>query len=205
MQASVLPDRKVALSALAASACAFVLYAVMAARDVMFGDGPELTAAAVTNGVGHPPGYPLWIVLGHIASLLPVGPLPFRVNPTGCRVSRTCRRIGLRQCIRAQRAAMARRFLAAAFLAIGSPLFLSWSLQAEVFSLNDLFAAAVVLLSLLWLDDATLAGGLDSAARSDLFGLWDSHHQTLILLVAASFVGGVVRATRPAAREGFAC
>src|ERR1700751_6039753 len=48
-------------SAAAATGIAFfILYAALAARDVAFGDGPELTAAAITNGVAHPPGYPLW-------------------------------------------------------------------------------------------------------------------------------------------------
>src|SRR5579862_67053 len=60
----------------------FFLYAAMACRDVMFGDGPELTAAAVMGGVAHPPGYPLWIVLGHLAAQLPIGPPAFRVNLT---------------------------------------------------------------------------------------------------------------------------
>src|SRR5262249_42959719 len=62
----------------------FILYAALAARDVAFGDGPELTAAAITNGVAHPPGYPLWIMLGHAAASLPAGSLPFRVNLTAC-------------------------------------------------------------------------------------------------------------------------
>jgi hypothetical protein len=68
-------SRRVAFVVLASSASSFVLYVVLAAREVMFGDGPELTAAAVTDGVAHPPGYSLWVILGHIASLFPVGPL----------------------------------------------------------------------------------------------------------------------------------
>lgn len=37
------------------------------------GDSGELVRAAVFLGVPHPTGYPLWILLAHIASLVPVG------------------------------------------------------------------------------------------------------------------------------------
>src|SRR5262249_34969790 len=57
-----------------------VLYFLTAARDIVVGDTPELIMAAVTLGVAHPPGYPLFTMLGHVFSLLPLGPIPFRVN-----------------------------------------------------------------------------------------------------------------------------
>ncbi len=176
---SISENRRVALVALASSACSFALYIVLAARDVMFGDGPELTAAAVTGGVAHPPGYPLWVMLGHLLSLFPAGPLPFRVNLTACLYHALV--VGL---VFASAYVLTRRFgpalFAAALLAIASPLFVTWSLQAEVFSLNDLFAAAVVLVSLLWLDDPLRWRLMLPLAV--LFGLGLSHHQTLILL-----------------------
>lgn len=59
---------------------AFLLYFLTAARDIVVGDTPELITAAVTLGVPHPPGYPLFTMLGHLFSLLPFGPIPFRVN-----------------------------------------------------------------------------------------------------------------------------
>src|ERR1700724_966195 len=57
-----------------------VLYFLTAARDIVVGDTPELITAAVTFGVAHPPGYPLFSMLGHLFSLLPFGSIPFRVN-----------------------------------------------------------------------------------------------------------------------------
>jgi 4-amino-4-deoxy-L-arabinose transferase-like glycosyltransferase len=172
-------SRQVALVAVASSVCAFVLYAVLAARDVMFGDGPELTAAAVTNGVAHPPGYPLWVMLGHVASLVPLGTIPFRVNLTACVYHALA--VGL---VFLSGYVLTRRYatalFAAALLAIASPLFVTWSLQAEVFSLSDLFAAAAVLLSLLWLEDQNRWRLI--LPLGALFGLGLSHHQTLVLL-----------------------
>src|SRR5436309_8150710 len=59
---------------------AFLLYFLTAARDIVVGDSPELITAAVTLGVAHAPGYPLFTILGHLFSLVPFGSLPFRVN-----------------------------------------------------------------------------------------------------------------------------
>src|SRR5438132_9571901 len=59
---------------------AAVLYFLTAARDIVVGDCPELITAAVTLGVAHAPGYPLFTMLGHFFSQLPLGPIPFRVN-----------------------------------------------------------------------------------------------------------------------------
>src|SRR5262252_9296796 len=66
--------------ALGLSILAALLYFLTAARDIVVGDSPELTMAAVTLGVAHPPGYPLFTMLSHLFSFLPVGPVPFRVN-----------------------------------------------------------------------------------------------------------------------------
>src|SRR5437764_10918857 len=67
-------------SALAVTVTAAILYFLTAARDIVVGDTPELITAAVTLGVAHPPGYPLFTMLGHLSSLLPFESIPFRVN-----------------------------------------------------------------------------------------------------------------------------
>lgn len=151
----------------------------LAARDVAFGDGPELTTAAVTNGVAHPPGYPLWIALGHAAASLPIGTLPFRVNLTACAYHAAT--VAL---VYLGAYALVRRHLAALFAAVvlgaGSPLFVTWSLQAEVFSLDDLFAAAIVLLCIRSTQRYERWIPLVLGA---LFGLGASNHQSLVLLL----------------------
>ena len=43
-------------------------------------DSSEFIAAAAALGIPHPTGYPLYVVLGKIFSLLPLGILPWRVN-----------------------------------------------------------------------------------------------------------------------------
>lgn len=52
----------------------FAVYAITAAPGVTFTDSGELAAVCVTLGIAHPTGYPLFILLGHFWSLLP---LPF--------------------------------------------------------------------------------------------------------------------------------
>src|SRR5579885_1668700 len=43
-------------------------------------DSPETVTACVTLGIPHPPGYPLYTLLGHFFARLSLGIFPFRVN-----------------------------------------------------------------------------------------------------------------------------
>jgi|DewCreStandDraft_4_1066084.scaffolds.fasta_scaffold07282_9 hypothetical protein len=47
---------------------------------VYIGDSGELITSSLTLGIGHPPGYPLYLLIGKISSLLPVGDIAFRYN-----------------------------------------------------------------------------------------------------------------------------
>jgi len=43
-------------------------------------DGGDLITAAYTLGIAHPPGYPLYVLLGKLFTFLPVGEVAYRVN-----------------------------------------------------------------------------------------------------------------------------
>src|SRR5437762_4909974 len=73
-------NSKTWIGAVAVATAAGILYSLTAARDIVVGDSPELIMAAATLGVAHPPGYPLFTMLGHVFSLMPLGSIPFRVN-----------------------------------------------------------------------------------------------------------------------------
>ena len=46
------------------------VYAAGACRTIYVGDSGELVAAVATLGIPHPPGYPLYVLLGKLWTLL---------------------------------------------------------------------------------------------------------------------------------------
>ena len=59
---------------------ALLLYSWTLAPTVTRTDSGELMLAAYGLGVAHPPGVPLWVMLTHLASLVPVGSVAVRIN-----------------------------------------------------------------------------------------------------------------------------
>jgi hypothetical protein len=59
---------------------ALIVYSWTLAPTVTPTDSGELILAAYGLGVAHPPGVPVWIMLAHLASLVPVGNVAVRVN-----------------------------------------------------------------------------------------------------------------------------
>lgn len=72
------------LAPLFAGLFALAIYLVTLAPDLTWAhqgtDGGELITAAVTLGVPHPPGYPTYVLLGKVISLIPLGKVAFRFN-----------------------------------------------------------------------------------------------------------------------------
>lgn len=52
---------------------AFVIFALTAFQSLTYTDNGELSAVAVSLGISHPTGYPVFILLSHLWSLLPLG------------------------------------------------------------------------------------------------------------------------------------
>src|SRR5437667_3032130 len=59
---------------------ALLLYSWTLAPTVTLVDSGELIVVAHGLGVAHPPGFPLWVLLAHFASLVPLGNVAMRVN-----------------------------------------------------------------------------------------------------------------------------
>ena len=59
---------------------AIALYVATLAPTVTLVDSGELIVAAKTLGVAHPPGFPLYLLLSHVFTWLPVGSVAARVN-----------------------------------------------------------------------------------------------------------------------------
>ena len=157
---------------------AFLLYFLTAARDIVVGDTPELITAAVTLGVVHPPGYPFFTMLGHLFSLLPVGPIPFRVNLLAVTCDALTVGVVYATALRLSRSCLAAA--GAALLLAVSPIFWRWSLVSEVFPLNNLFVSLLVYLLVRWHEQPERASFLVAAAF--VGGLALTNHQTIVLL-----------------------
>src|ERR1700682_1822367 len=58
---------------------AFAVYVWTRAPTVTLVDSGELAVVAHTWGIAHPPGFPLWVIPAHFASLLPFGNVATRI------------------------------------------------------------------------------------------------------------------------------
>jgi 4-amino-4-deoxy-L-arabinose transferase-like glycosyltransferase len=159
-----------------------VLYFFTAARDIVVGDSPELITAAVTLGVPHPPGYPLFTMLGHLFSLLPFGPVPFRVNLLGVTCDALTVAVIFFTALRLSRSRPAAAIAALTLAVI--PTFWRWSLVAEVFPLNNLLASVLIYLLVIWHEQSERSGVLIAAFF--VAGLALTNHHTIVLLAPAS-------------------
>src|SRR6266404_8292208 len=59
---------------------ALLVYSWTLAPTVTLVDSGELIVVAHGLGVAHPPGFPLWVMLAHLASLMPWGNVAVRIN-----------------------------------------------------------------------------------------------------------------------------
>ncbi|HEY4347503.1 MAG TPA: DUF2723 domain-containing protein [Gaiellaceae bacterium] len=177
---------------------AFVLYALTVQPSAPTGDSAELIAASYVLGVAHPPGYPLYMLLGHVAMWFPGGSPAERMNLLSGLLDAAA--VGVVFLViyrlitqsRDGATAVARRWPPLVAAAVGSlllafsTLFWAYSVVAEVFALNNLFAALLLLIGLEW------------ARRPErirllwlwmfVFGLALCNQQTIILLVPAFVV-----------------
>ena len=171
-------NSKTWIGAVVVATAAGILYFLTAARDIVVGDSPELIMAAVTLGVAHAPGYPLFTILGHLFSLLPVGSIPFRVNLLSVVCDALTIGVVYFSTFRLTRSQLAAAF--AALLLAVDPIFWEWSLAAEVFPLNNLLAAVLILLLVAWHQHPERSAFLIAAFF--VAGLALTNHQTIVLL-----------------------
>ena len=123
-----------------AFACLVALYGATLHPSVAGGDSGELTAAALTGGVPHPSGYPLFALLARFFAALPLGHSPaWRVNLLSA-VSMAAAG-GLVCAVVQSWTRNAAAGLMAAALFGTNPLVWSQATGAEVFGLNALFVA----------------------------------------------------------------
>ncbi len=131
------PSRKPAGRALAVTVAAILLvYAVCLPPTVTLEDSGNFLMISAHLGIGHPPGYPLYSLLGKLFTLLPFGSIAFRVHLLSAVLGAlACGVAGWIVC------GLTREWFwgCVAALALGfSDIFWSQSIIAEVYSLHCL-------------------------------------------------------------------
>jgi hypothetical protein len=169
------------LAAVAAGVAALAVYTATLNPTVSHGDSGEMIAVVHTLGVPHPPGFPLYVLLAKLFAIVPIGSVAARIN----FFSAVCDAMAAFFLCRAT--ALLSGTIWSGLLAAGlfafSPLVWPYAVTAEVFALNNLFAAA-----LLWLSTLTMAMESDTrrarllTVTACVFGLGLANHYVLVLL-----------------------
>ncbi|MGE3387036.1 MAG: DUF2723 domain-containing protein [Bdellovibrionales bacterium] len=159
-----------------------VIFLMTMCRTVPGGDSGELISVAYNLGVAHPPGYPLYTLLAHVATYLPVGSIAWRVNVLS-GVFALASGLMLYSLVARW---LKDRWLGvlAAGIFIFSPLAWRYAVMAEVFSLNNLFVVALLYISLRFCEEPS---GKWAFVWSGVLGLACSHHHTIIFLALPLF------------------
>src|ERR671910_1602520 len=146
-------------------------------------DSPMLQAEVSILGIGHPTGYPTYMVLTHLFTYLPFGDPAYRVNLASAIYGVAAVLVVYLAGMRLGGGAVA---AAAGALAFGlSGVFWNQAVIAEVYTFEALLVALVILFLFLWRDRRDSRYLLLSAF---LVGLSLTHHLTSVLLVPAAVV-----------------
>ncbi|MBV9121237.1 MAG: DUF2723 domain-containing protein, partial [Chloroflexi bacterium] len=140
--------RQAALLAGSSALFFLVLYGLTVAPDVVGHDAGELQFVPYIFGIPHAPGYPLYLLVGKLWSLLPIGSVAFRMNLLSAVFGAAA--VSLTAMCGLLLTGNTAAGLAAA-LAVGlAPLEWQWSGIAGIRSLTVAFVAATVLAALHW-------------------------------------------------------
>ena len=180
------------LAAAALAGIVFAVYAAGACPTIYVGDSGDLVTAVHVLGIPHPTGYPLYVLLGKLWSvLIPVGTVAWRMSlfsavcaAAACgALYRLCRSLALHP-------------VAAAFSALVlafSPSFWSEANVQRVYGLGALFVVLATTAAWRW---QVRRDGKSLAWASFLCGLGAANHA--FMAVYALALGGLVLTAEPA-------
>jgi len=110
-------------------------------------DGGDLITAAATGGVGHPSGYPIYLVLARLFQFLPIGSLAFRTNLMSAVCGLLAALLVADLTRRSVTGSESIRHLAGLLAGLGfglSPLLWSQAVITEVYTLHALFVVLIL-------------------------------------------------------------
>ena len=167
--------------ALASGVVVFAVYlATIYPGLVPIGDAAKFAFVGKVLGTPHPPGYPLWVMVSHVFSYLPLGTLAYRMNVLSALFGAVA--VGTSYFI-------ARRLGGSAVVALSVAVALGlgqsfWAiaLYAKVYTLNAALVAMGILWLLRWSESRRPADFLWSVA---IFAVSVGNHLTVIALLPA--------------------
>ncbi len=189
-----------AMAAVVGSAVLALYLATLAPTTAMW-DASEYITAAYTLGIPHPPGNPLFVLLGRVASLVPLGSVAVRINALAALCSAMSAAIWF---LVAERVLVAwspvrwTRLVAASTAAVlGASAFTVWNqsvVNEKVYTVSLAFFAIVSWLTVRWCDDpdGPVADRL-LVLIAYLIGLGYSNHPAGLLVAPAVSVAVFVR------------
>lgn len=166
------------LTALCAAGLSFCLYLRTLAPSITGEDSGEFATAAFLPGIPHPPGYPLYCLLGHVFTRLPFGEPAWRVNLMSAMFAAGAVCLLVLTLIFLTRSRTAALLGSLAFAC--SREFWAQAVIAEVYTMNLFFAAACFLLLLVWSERRS---NVTLYLFAFLFGLGLSLHNTFLLIL----------------------
>jgi hypothetical protein len=154
---------------------ALVVYVRTLYRTVPGGDSGELIGAVASGGVIHPPGYPLYALLGSLFLHLPIGSLAFRLNLLSAVSDALA--AGVLTLAVARRTRVLFAGLVTGALFAFAPGIWRYAIVAEVFALNNLAIALLLWLAVLY---ETTRNHRYAFAGAFVLGLGMANHQTVL-------------------------
>ena len=161
-----------------AAAVALIVYVLTLAPTVSGEDSGEFITAAYSLGIPHPPGYPLWCMLGHVFTYLPYGSIAWRVNLMSAVFAAATVYLVARLILMLTQNHLAA--LGGAWALAFSRAFWEQAVIAEVYALNAFCLALCVVLLWRWHTtrrDRILYG------FAVIYGLSLGNHNTMLLLM----------------------
>lgn len=161
-------------SAIFLGCLSLISFLLLQAQGIVGGDSGDLVTAAVTFGVAHPPGYPLYTFFGWVFSRLSLVTPAWRVG----LLSSLPHAVVIALVYTLVSSLTKRRFIGlfSALLLFGNYLFFLYSVTPEVFGLLDLFVIILVYL---------LIRRRSLSVVAFVFGLSLTHHHLVLFLVPA--------------------
>jgi hypothetical protein len=165
----------------------FFVYLITLAPEVTFWDSGELIFGAVTLGIPHPPGYPMFSMLGRAFSLLPFGSAAYRINLMSAFFAASTVYL-LYRVVRDIGAGSTGASLIAASASLGFAFyrfFWAEAVVAEVYTINTFLIIAAANLLFRYDRDKDVAS---LHASSFLLGLALANHQSVMFILPVYLV-----------------